>query len=167
MIKLSASLSKKCPLPDVNFSSQQYGASLEAEVSDQADGRDIANRLAEMYDLLEKSVDAQLEAASRPSEIGQPAHHSPPGGNGANGSGNRGGNGASGGNGGNGGGNGRKASQAQIKAVFAISKDRGMSRDELILVLQGEFSVAKPDDLDVRQASDLIGRLQKLERARR
>ena len=42
-----------------------------------------------------------------------------------------------------------------------------MNRDDLIQVLKAEFNVDRPDDLDVRQASDLIGRLQALGRARR
>lgn len=37
MIKLSANLSKKVPIPGRDFSSQQYGAGLEIEVADQAD----------------------------------------------------------------------------------------------------------------------------------
>jgi len=151
MIKLSANLSKKTPIPGKDFSSQQYGAAMEVEVSDAADPGEIGDKLRQVYKLLEGSVDAQLEAASRPSATEQPTHHRLPGGNG--------------GNGGNG--NGRrngKASQAQIKAVFAISRDRGMSRDEIIRVIRGEFGVERPDDLDVRQASDLIGRLQRMER---
>ena len=148
MIKLSANLSKKTPIPGKDFSSQQFGAAMEIEVSDAADPREIGDKLRQVYELLEGSVDAQLEAASRPPATGQPTHHRLPGGNGGNGNGRR---------------NGR-ASQAQIKAVFAISRDRGMSRDEIIRVIRGEFGVDRPDDLDVRQASDLIGTLQRMER---
>lgn len=36
-----------------------------------------------------------------------------------------------------------------------------MSRDELLQALQPEFSVAVPDDLSIKQASDLIDRIQK------
>jgi hypothetical protein len=159
MIKLSANLSKKVPLPQVEYSSQQYGASLEIEVSDSADAGEITGKLKSIYDLLERSIDEQIAAkAAKPAveaESRRPlfssgskpaANNAPAGGNG----------------------NGRNghASPAQIKAIFAVCKDKNMSRDELIALLKGEFNLARPDDLTVKQASDLIGRLQKVAGAR-
>ena len=38
-----------------------------------------------------------------------------------------------------------------------------MSRDDLVTLLKGEYNVERPDDLTVQQASDLIGKLQKME----
>ena len=162
MIKLSANLSKKVPMPDVEFSSQQYGAAMEIEVSDAADAQEIAGRLQSIYGLLEKSVDEQTgQASAGKSAPAQPQKRPflgdtsgkphTEGGNG-NGSSRRG--------------NG-KASPAQIKALFAISKDKGMDRTGLIELLKAEYSVERPDDLSIKAASDLIGRLQKLEGARR
>jgi hypothetical protein len=51
--------------------------------------------------------------------------------------------------------------------MFAISKDKGMDRKGLIELLKAEYGVERPDDLSVKDASDLIGKLQKLEGARR
>lgn len=166
MIKLSANLSKKVPMPDVEFSSQQYGAAMEIEVSDSADAQEIAQRLQSIYSLLEKSIDGQIQVASR--TVSQPVPRTPFLGDRNNGNGHNGGNGSGGNNGGNGNGFRRNghASPAQIKAIFAVCKDRGVSRDDLITMLQADFNVAKPDDLSIKQASDLIGRLQRLEAAR-
>ena len=162
MIKLSANLSKKVPMPDVEFSSRSYGASLEIEVSDGADASEVASRLQSIYSLLETSIDEQIAHASagkcaptqpeKRSFLGEPNGKPPAEGENGNGSSKRG--------------NGH-ASTAQIKMIFAVSKDRGMSRDDLIGLLKAEFSVERPDDLTVKAASDLIGKLQKLEGARR
>ena len=38
-----------------------------------------------------------------------------------------------------------------------------MSRDNLIGLLKAEYSVERPDDLTVKAASDLIGKLQKMQ----
>jgi hypothetical protein len=64
LIKLSANLSKKVPMPDVEFSSQSYGTAMEIEVSDAADAREITGRLEAIYKLLEKSIDQQIAQAS-------------------------------------------------------------------------------------------------------
>ena len=162
MIKLSANLSKKAPIPGRDFSSQQYGASMEIEVSDVADAAEIGEKLRQIYEVLEKSVDSQIESASKSGPVLEPPRRSLLGGNGDRQQNHADGNGSNG----KGRGDGR-ASQAQIKAIFAISKDRGISRDELLQALQAEFGVALPDDLSIKQASDLIGRLQQMERIRR
>ena len=159
MIKLSANLSKKAPMPDVEFSSQQYGAAMEIEVSDSAGSQEIASRLEAIYKLLERSIDSQLAAASK---APQPSTAEPPkrpfldkpdgkpqpeGGNG-NGASRRG--------------NGH-ASPAQIRAMHAISKSKGMDHDALIRMLKSEYSAERPDDLTVKAASDLISKLQRME----
>ena len=162
MIKLSANLSKKVPMPDVEFSSQQYGAAMEVEVSDSADAQEIAGRLEAIYKLLEKSIDEQIAQAStcKPA-LAQPQKRpflGEPNGKPQAEDGNR--------NGSSRRGNGH-ASPAQIKALFAISKDKGMDRKGLIKLLQAKFSVDRPDDLSVKAASDLIGKLQKMQGASR
>ena len=172
MIKLGANLSKKVPLPGVEFSSQQFGAAMEVEVSEAAGADEIASKLRQVYAVLERSVDGQIRSASgaeaqrRPEAPrgffspsgGAPADVGlPPFGGGAGRAGN--GNGHSRGNG--------RATQSQIKAVFAIGRDRGVNREGIVQILQGEFGVQRPDDLTVQQASELIGMLQGMERIRR
>lgn len=63
MIKVCANLSKKVPLPAVDFSSQQFGASLEIEVSDGEKSEVLKAKLHELYTLLAQSVDEQIAKA--------------------------------------------------------------------------------------------------------
>ena len=149
-------------MPDVEFSSQQYGAAMEVEVSDGADAQEITGRLEAIYKLLERSINGQIAPASagrsapaQPQKrpfLGEPNGKPQAEGGNGNGSSKRG--------------NGH-ASPTQIKALFAISRDKGMDRKGLVQLLKAEYGVDRPDDLSVRNASDLIGRLQKLEVARR
>ena len=161
MIKLSANLSKKVPIPGVEFSSQQFGAAMEVEVSDSATAQEITGRLQSLYSLLETSVGRQITQASAGRNAPAQSQKRPfldetngmapkEGGNGDRSL--RRGNG--------------HASAAQIKALFASSMDKGMDRTGLIELLKAEYSVERPDDLSVKAASDLIDRLHKLEGAR-
>jgi hypothetical protein len=72
------------------------------------------------------------------------------------------GNGRRNGNGGNGsnGGNGRCATQAQLKAVYAISKAIGMDESELHGILRRDFQSDDVKYLSVKEASDLIESLK-------
>jgi hypothetical protein len=53
--------------------------------------------------------------------------------------------------------NTRRATQSQIKALHAIAKDR---RLDLGSLLNERFRVNRPDDLSIKQASELISSLQ-------
>jgi hypothetical protein len=160
MIKLSANLSKKVPLPDVEFSSQQYGAAMEVEVSDAADPKEVTDRLQAIYRLLEKSIDEQIGTAARPAEGQEPQARTSPGQGSAD-------NGSSPNNGhSNGQNNGRHATSGQVRAIFAISRERNHNREELLARARQMFHVNRIDDLTVRQASDMIVELQKLETKR-
>lgn len=164
MIRLSAGLSRKLPVPEIDFSSSSVSAGLEVEVSDSADGEEIADKLRNMYALLDRSITDQITAASKAAALVAPAPKRSFLGDG-NGTPRTDGN-----NGGNGNGNGRRnghASPAQVKAVIAISRDRGMDRNALVELLKAEYNVERPDDLSVKDASDLIGKLQALQGARR
>jgi len=161
VIKLSANLSKKVPIPAREFSSQSYGAGMEIEVSDGADAQEITQRLQNIHGLLEKSIDDQMAraGAGKTAALQPPKRPfldegigSPPPSNGD-------------GNGSSRPGNGR-ASPRQVKAVFAISKDKGMDSNDLVELLRAEYAVDRPEDLSVQHASDLISRLPKLEALR-
>ena len=64
------------------------------------------------------------------------------------------------GQGNNGGGRSSQASQAQIKAVFGIAKGQGIERRDLLERVEEQFGVRRIEDLNVRQASQLIGQLK-------
>ena len=65
MIKICANVGKKVPLPGVEFSSQQFGAAMEIEVSDADPPEVVQRRLQELYALLSEMVDKQIEHASQ------------------------------------------------------------------------------------------------------
>jgi hypothetical protein len=61
MIKISAHLSKKLPIVGTEFSSQNFGAAIEVEVSD-ADR--IQARIGELHALLTAAIDEQINNAN-------------------------------------------------------------------------------------------------------
>jgi len=155
MIKLIANVSKKVPIPGVDFSSQCYMAGIEVEVSDRATPEQIKQRIGEVYALLENSIDSELAAHGvEELPLSSPAARQSlgkaPGNNGGNGR-NRN--------------NGSHATGAQIKAIFAIVKSINMGRTELLAHIDEAFNKNNPDDLTVKQASGLIEQLQALQQS--
>jgi hypothetical protein len=174
MIKLSANLSKKVPIPGLDFSSQQFGASMEIEVSD-ADKPDVIQaRITELYGLLSSSIDAQIAgAAQQPTNVYQapaanvvplrsqtapaPVQQQPaaPQRNGYAVGRNR----VAAVTNGNGNGNGRRsvnATEAQCRAIFAICKANGIDMAAAL----ADFNVSDAKDLHVKDASRLIDQLK-------
>ena len=73
MIKLSASLSRKTPLPGVEFSSQQYHAGLEVEISDADSPEAIKSRIHDLYGQLNQCIDEQIAGIAHPGRSSAPA----------------------------------------------------------------------------------------------
>lgn len=173
MIRLSANLSRKVPIAGVQFSSQQYGAALEIEVSDADKPEAIQARIRELYDLLNRSIDEQIvaatesnghEAAQDHGGNGQPQPKAEPAARRGNGRASqpraqyrRGGNGNSRANGG---GNGHRrvtlATEAQQRAIFAICKDLGIEMADAL----ADYNVVDAAELTVMDASRLIDDLK-------
>ena len=175
MIKISANLSKKVPLPGVEYSSQQFGAAMEIEVSDADQPEAIHGRIRDLYALLSQSVDEQIAGAAQQPGNGyqapaanvvpirtQPVQSAPPpvqqrpaytNGNGRNriAAATTNGNGTS-----NGTGRRVTATEAQAKCIYAICKAQGL---DMISVL-ADYNVADVHDLHVRDASKLIDQLK-------
>ena len=145
MIKLSASVSKKVPVPDVEFSSQSYSAGMEIELACGASHQVVKDRLRSLYGLLEEAIQEQIEA--RPSQA--PEERPRPPQERRNGPGNGGGNGRS-----------RSATEAQQKAIYAISRSRGYSRKRLENLVSESFGVESVSDLSIGDASSLIDTLK-------
>ena len=153
MIKLSASVSKKVPVPDVEFSSQSYSAGMEVEVSSGTEPEEIQKKLKVLYALLERSIDAQLAAGQ--SEAPQPLPDQPSR-RGINGretrpNGHRTGNGTR---------NARTATEAQVRAIQAIAGDRGYSEQGLADLLSSRFGARTVEALSIGDASHLIDLLK-------
>ena len=178
MTKLSATLSKKVPIPGLDYSSQQFSCGLELELSGEQTQESIRQNIRKLYALLHAVIDEEIqEAAATPPVFmstlqntsrgggdadtsrwrgrsygdSRQSRWSKPGGNSRYGGGSRYGAGRQT--------NGR-ATQAQVKAIFAISKANGIDRGVLHEMLEDKFNVAQPDDLSVKQASKLIETLK-------
>ncbi|MBI3832495.1 MAG: hypothetical protein HY291_23425 [Planctomycetes bacterium] len=176
MIRLSANLSRKLPIAGVEYSSQQYGAALEIEVSDQDKPEAIQAQIRELYALLNRSIDEQITAATKANGNGHE-----PGNGGGNGHGEdmptarrtngraaqprapyrRNGNGNGNGNGNrqDAGDNNRRptgATQAQQRAIFAICKEQGLNMSDVL----ADYGAAEARDLSVMDASKLIDALK-------
>lgn len=147
MIRITANVSKKVPVPGVEYSSQSFMAGIEVEVSDGATPEQIQARIREVYAILEQTIDSEIAARNgepaqamsmRPEAESRPANRLPVSQNN----------------------NGRRATQAQIKAILAIGHSIGMDRAKLIDYVGGEFNVKKLDDLAIKDASTLIERMK-------
>lgn len=153
MIKISASLSQKRPLPGVDYSSCQIAAGMEIEVSD-GDGPDaVRERIAQLYQLLNDSINQQFAETAQShgnggNNNGQRTAARRTQGNGARSSGNNGGNGRSS--------RATTATQAQQRAVFAIARSLDLDVGDVV----SDYGVADVRDLTVKQASELIDDLK-------
>ncbi|MEI6232911.1 MAG: hypothetical protein WCT04_07660 [Planctomycetota bacterium] len=171
MIKISANLSKKVPLPGIDYSSQQFGAAMEIEVSDADQPEAIHGRIRDLYALLSQSVDEQIAGAAQqpandyqapPANVvpirSQPVQNVPPpvqqrpaytNGNGRNRIAAATTNGI---------GNGRRVTctESQAKCIYAICKSQGLD----MLSVLADYNVADARDLHVKDASRLIDQLK-------
>lgn len=155
MIRLSANLSRKVPMPGIQFSSQQYGASLEIEVSDADKPEAIQARIREMYALLSASIDEQLAQAQGSGDAQPPttanqtrAPRIPAPSNGHNGHGN--------GQVGTRRGKTVPATQAQVRAIKSIAGEQGLD----LAAILAPYGVTEPEALTIRAASGLIDSLK-------
>ena len=178
MSKLSAILSKKIPIPGLEYSSQQFSCGLELELSGEQTQDSIRQNIRKLYALLHAAIDEEIqEAVANPPVFmnalqsvsrgggdadtsrwhgrsygnNRQSRWSKPGGNSRYGGGSRYGNGKQ---------TTGRATQAQVKAIFAISKANGIDRGVLYEMLEDKFNVSQPDDLSVKQASKLIETLK-------
>jgi hypothetical protein len=148
MLRLSASLSKKVPQPQVQFSSISFSASIEQECADMAPDN-IQAQMRKIYFLLNQAVDEQIAAvhkgaastgtasssrSSATATSAATARRAP-----ANG-------------------NGRRVyiSDAQKRAIHSISKGLGVTIDQVL----SEHGIADINQLSIRDASTLIDQLK-------
>jgi hypothetical protein len=147
MIKISANLSKKVPLPGVDYSSQQIGAAMEIEISDTDRPDAIKQRIQEVYALLSQTVDEQISSAAPPARasasVRQPVTPT-------NGRRYQSQNGRSN--------SGRPvmATEAQQRALYAIAKQMNLDLKEIL----ASYNAADASQLTVRDASALIDDLK-------
>ena len=171
-VKLNIGLSRK--VGEANYGSRGASINLEVELDNGVlnDPGQLRERVHDLYVLARESVDEELQ---RPADAG-PGEFSHANGNGqgrtngvangnahssnghsSNGSGNNRADANSNGNGQNGRVEVARATQSQIRAIFAISKRQGLDPHTLI---SERFRVHKMEDLTIREASSLIDDLK-------
>ena len=157
MIKISTHLSKKVPIPGTDYSSQQYGASMEIETSDGESPDTLQQRIRVLYATLARCVDEQIAAAGGGAAVpGSAAPGLPPSRSAPNAGSTRG-NGrpspaAANGNRARPGG----CTSAQQRAIAAICRDRDIELPDVL----HDCGVAELKQLDIKTASELIDRLK-------
>ena len=148
-MKLNVGLSRKVGEP--NYGSRGASVNLELELDnslvEQPDR--LRERIRQLYQLAKASVDEELNGVD----------HQPPNGSGSGIDQYRmNGNGSSNGNGRSSNGHGpRQATSSQVKAIHAIA---GRNRIDVARLVQDRFSVQRPDDLSISDASTLIDELK-------
>ena len=150
-IKISGSVSRKVPIPGLEYSSQSYSAGMEIEINS-ADAGVVQVLLAHLYASLNSGIDAQITAASQPavaqSQPTSPAVNAQPR-NGvsstnrvaaiANGNEKR-----------------VTATEAQQRAIFAICKSQNLD----VAAVLADYNVTDSRELHVKDASKLIDQLK-------
>ena len=179
MIKLTANVSKKVPVPDLEFSSQSYSAGMEVEMASGASSEEIQKKLRALYSLLEEAIDEQIcscqaesgthkDAATPapkpapPSEASGLRSRSHYGGVGGfagreGGAESRRSQTSGSANSGNG---ARLATKAQVKAIYAIARERGYTDQDIERLVSDSFGAQRPSALSIGQASQLIDALK-------
>ena len=163
-VKLNIGLSRK--VGEASFGSRGASINLEVELDNGVlnDPGLLRDRVQDLYVLARQSVDEELQ---RPAEAG-PSEPSHTNGNehgrishAANGNGHKNGRVTNGHGPNNGNGHGRievaRATQSQIRAIFAISKRHGLDPHT---VISERYRVHKMEDLTIREASALIDDLK-------
>lgn len=142
MLKLNASYSKKIPVDGQDYSSQQYHASVELELSDALKPEQLRQRIHETFKLVRQSVETELNGKSA-QQGDKPAENAP-----AKGSRKV-----------------EKASNKQVKFLTDLAMQRGYTISDLNRIAAERFAVSGVYDLDRAQASRMIDDLAAVKKA--
>ncbi len=140
MLKLNASYSKKVPA-EQDFSSQQYHASVELELSDSLKPEELRQRIHDTFQLVRQSVETELNGKSAGEPVPAPK---------SNGKGGR---------------STEKASNKQIKFLTDLAVRNGHTLSDLNRDAAERFGVSGIYDLDRKQASRMIDELAAVKKA--
>ncbi len=136
MLRLSASYSKKVPVDGRDYSSQQYHAAVELELSDAETPQQLSGRIHKTFALVRDAVEKELsQDPARGSRRDEPAR---------DGNGERPG----------------KASNKQVRFLIDLAVRNGHTVDELNTMVAQRFGVTGLYELDRRQASSVIDGLR-------
>jgi hypothetical protein len=139
MLKLSTSYSKKVPVPDQEFSSQSYHASIEVELSDSLEPTQVEQKIHETFKMVREAVENELNGTSA-TESSAPQPVRPASQNGHHPVG--------------------KASNRQVKFIMDLAGRQGYELSALNAHITKLYGVSTLYDLDKKQASVLLDSLQ-------
>ncbi len=146
MLKVCTSYSKKVPT-DQQYSSQQFHASVEVELSDALSPEDLQDRIRQTFDLVKSSVETEINGN------GTSAKEAPA-------SRNNGGRSTSPTGSANGNGHG-KASNAQIKYITSLATEQDIRLSALNDYCREHFRVDSLYELTKKDASALVDALKR------
>ena len=147
MLKVCTSYSKKVPT-DQQYSSQQFHASVEVELSDALSPEQLQERIHQTFAVVKNTVESEINGNGNGHDAAAPAPAS------------RGGYHVAGGDKTNGNGNG-KASNAQIKYMTSLATEQDIRLSALNAYCQDNYKVETIYDLTKKQASELVDSLKR------
>lgn len=138
-MKLNVGLSRK--MGESNYGSRGANVNVEIEVESAlaGDAARLRERIRQVFGLVRDSLAEELGNGTSTSVESQAKPE--PAGNGQQKNGNA----------------PRAATQSQVKALFAITKSQGLNLNQL---LRERFRIGKPEQLSIREASQLIDELK-------
>jgi len=146
MLKVCTSYSKKVPT-DQQYSSQQFHASVEVELSDALSPEQLQERIHQTFTVVKNTVESEINGNGNGHDAAAPAPAS------------RGGYHVAGGDKTNGNGNG-KASNAQIKYLTSLATEQDIRLSALNAYCKDNHKVETIYDLTKKQASELVDSLK-------
>ena len=144
MLKVCTSYSKKVPT-DQQYSSQQFHASVEVELSDALSPEQLQERIHQTFTVVRNTVESEISGTGEPTPA--PASR-------------LGGFHVAAGDKTNGNGNG-KASNAQIKYMTSLATEQDMRLSALNAYCQDNYKIETIYDLTKKQASELVDSLKR------
>jgi hypothetical protein len=151
-LKINIGASKK--VGEVNYGSRGASVNLELELESALvnDPPKLQDRIRQLFGLVRLSLAEELNGNGNGNGNGPSSHPTHDAGHEHH-------------NGGNGNGNGspqrsnppRPATQSQVKAIYAITRAQGLNVHQ---VLRDRFNVGKPEELSIKEASQLIDSLK-------
>ena len=146
MLKVCTSYSKKVPT-DQQYSSQQFHASVEVELSDALSPEQLQERIHQTFAMVRNTVESEISGNGNGHDAAAPAPAS------------RGGYHVPAGDKTNGNGNG-KASNAQIKYLTSLATEQDIRLSALNAYCKDNHKVETIYDLTKKQASELVDSLK-------
>lgn len=141
-LKINVGLSRK--VGEDNYGSRGASINIEMELDGSLanDPAKLQQRIRQLFGLVRDSVTEELNGTTAPAKGNQATSGNP--GNGRNGNSSPPSKTA------------RQATESQVKAIFAITRSKGLDMTRL---LRDQFQVDRPEKLSLKQASALIDRL--------